>query len=426
MGKKSIADEVRGEGRWTSAKIQKLVKIPGMHALGEGLYMRVEEGKEPSWYFRYTLAGTKRRPWISIGYYSALPFAEARKRAFALAQEVKDGIDPKESRRARLVSGAGRTRQPAGEVYTVRKSLRDYYDAHEHEWREGKTKKQWIALVENNITAGTLETPLAELNPNIIISELAALAKTKPSVYKKARQRLKRAFSESKARGFVTANPIADMPNYKRPAGRHARPHPSLPWQDVPAFIKKVHYGPATMPTRLALEWAILSGSRPIEVRRATWDQIELENRIWRIPAELMKMDDPEANGDHKVHLTDRHLEILELMKARPSPMGWIWPGQKPKKMMSESVFRPLLMQMGYAGRVTVHGFRATMKTWAIDRWRYDDRVIEAAIAHKESSMERSYNRSDYWPHRVALAEEWARYCLTGEMPPKQRLQATD
>lgn len=421
--KKSVAATIRGSGYWTVPKVEQLARKEGTHALGGGLYLRVRAGREKNWSFRYTSPVTGARRFISLGFYPAVGWLAARDAALRLKQQVKEGVDPAD---ARAAEEAARKLENARGSYTVRQAVRDFYSDHKHEWKEGKTKAQWKSLVENNLTRDTLQTPLAQLQPEVIIRELGLLAQSKYETYKKVRQRLNRSFAAAKSKGLTASNPLAEMEHFNRPSDKPVRPRPSLPWREVPTFMPKMQVGPATMTTRLALEWAILSGSRPIEVRRASWEHIDEENRLWCIPGELMKMDDAEVNGDHKVHLTDRHLAILEMMKIRRGPWHWVFPGQKPTEMMSENVFRPLLERLGYKGRVTTHGFRATLKTWAIDRARYDDRLIEAAIAHKEAEMERSYNRSDYWPHRVILGDDWARYCLTGEQPPKTRLQAID
>ena len=158
--------------------------------------------------------------------------------------------------------------------------------------------------------------------------------------------------------------------------------------------------------TRLAMEFLAIVVTRPGEVRHARWDEVDLENTIWTIPAERMKMRQP-----HKVPLPKRALEILNELEGLT---GWgelIFPSIKSaRRSMSENTMNSALKRMGYSGdEMTAHGFRATFSTLANESGKWNPDAIERALAHVEANKIRgAYARGQYWDERVKIADWWS------------------
>jgi integrase len=156
---------------------------------------------------------------------------------------------------------------------------------------------------------------------------------------------------------------------------------------------------------RFALEFLAHTFVRPGELRFATWDEIDLEDSVWRIPEERMKMRRP-----HDVPLvpaTRALLRSVSRLTGRleglifPSPQTWRQP-------MSENTLNHALWTMGYKGKHTSHGFRASASTILNERGYRKD-VIEFQLAHVESNeVRRAYNRAQYWDQRVQMMRDWA------------------
>ena len=113
----------------------------------------------------------------------------------------------------------------------------------------------------------------------------------------------------------------------------------------------------------------------------------------------------------HRVPLGKRALEIASIESGTH-----LFPSRKfPDKAISETRLRDLLRQLGQ-GDITIHGFRSCFKTWAMERTRFDNHTIEAALAHSSGDkVEQAYMRSDVLEKRAQLMTAWEKFC---ETPP--------
>ena len=167
------------------------------------------------------------------------------------------------------------------------------------------------------------------------------------------------------------------------------------------------------MTAKLCCRFLVLTAARSGEARGATWDEIDVEGRVWRIPAERMK-----AGEEHRVPLSEQALEVLDRASALRDDSGLVFPSpQKRKTTMSDMTLTKVLRSVGLAERATVHGFRSSFKNWTLERTDAPWAVSEAALAHTlGNSTEQAYARSDLFERRRALMQRWADY-LTGSPP---------
>jgi integrase len=177
-----------------------------------------------------------------------------------------------------------------------------------------------------------------------------------------------------------------------------------MPFTDVPAFMEAIRKREGSAPA--ALEFAILNAARSGEVLGARWNEIDLEGRLWTIPAERMK-----AGRPHRVPLSDRAVEILKSMfKIRAS--DFVFPGMKAERSLSSMALEMLLRRM--KSEVTVHGFRSAFRDWAGESTAFSREIAEAALAHLVGdAVERAYRRGDALEKRRALMDAWALFCGT-------------
>ena len=223
--------------------------------------------------------------------------------------------------------------------------------------------------------------------------------------------------------------------------------HAALPYRQVQAFLKTLRERPAV--AALALEFTILTAARTGEVLGARWDEIDLEKKVWTIPAARMK-----AAREHRIPLVARPLAILQdLAKAR---LGvFVFPGQRSDRPLSSAAMEMLLRRLGEAetkntqtlksgadktdrtppaaspsekkigkrlsaaltkptkpSGITVHGFRSSFRDWAGNETHFARELAEAALAHViGDKAEQAYRRSDALEKRRALMEAWAAWC---------------
>ena len=159
---------------------------------------------------------------------------------------------------------------------------------------------------------------------------------------------------------------------------------------------------------RIGLQLLALLYPRPGELRLAKWEELDLERRVWTIPAERTKMRRP-----HRIPLPDAAIDLLNELKALNSPGEYLFPSIRTwKKPISDATFTAALRRLGYTGEeATPHGFRATFSTLANESGLWNPDAIERALAHVESNAVRAaYSRSDFWDERVRMADWWSEY----------------
>jgi integrase len=175
-----------------------------------------------------------------------------------------------------------------------------------------------------------------------------------------------------------------------------------LAWSELPAFMSALRERAGAAPR--ALEIAILCGLRTNETLGAKLHEFDLTNRLWTVPASRMKM-----KKEHRVPLSDRAVKILQ---ALPTEAGneHVFIGPR-KGGLSHSALQAVLRRMERQD-ITVHGMRASFRTWAGEMTSFPVHVLEAALAHQiASAVERTYVRGDLLEQRRKLMEAWARYC---------------
>jgi integrase len=191
----------------------------------------------------------------------------------------------------------------------------------------------------------------------------------------------------------------------KKTKVRRVEHHAALPFVGIGAFIAdlRLQEGVAAR----ALEFAILTAARTSEVIAARWDEFDLAERLWTVPAERMK-----AGKDHRVPLSDAALAIVELM-AEIRRGDHVFPGGRAGRPISNMAMLMLLRRMGRVD-LTIHGFRSSFRDWAAERTGFPAEVAEMALAHTVSDkVEAAYRRGDLFQKRRQLMDAWTRFCAT-------------
>jgi len=180
--------------------------------------------------------------------------------------------------------------------------------------------------------------------------------------------------------------------------------HAAVPYGEIPALM-------ANLATRTgvavkALQFLILASSRAGEVVGATWDEIDLTEATWTIPAARMK-----ARREHKVPLAPEAVALLESL-SREAGNPHVFIGIRSGTAIGPDAMTHTLRRLGRSE--TVHGMRSAFSTWAHEQTAFNNHVIEMALAHTVGNeVERAYRRSDLFAKRRALMGAWAKYCTS-------------
>jgi integrase len=225
----------------------------------------------------------------------------------------------------------------------------------------------------------------------------------KPETARRIRQRIRAVIDWARTAGFYDGvNPIEGI---ERGLGRQkakVNHHPAMPWQEVPDLYARLDDAVSAS----ALKFLILTAARTGEVIGATWQEFDLSDALWVIPATRMK-----ADREHRVPLTAEALSILT--SVRDLSEDFVFPGQRRGRGLSNMTMAQLLKRMGVTD-ATVHGFRSSFRDWAEEEGGQPREIAELCLAHEVgNATERAYRRSDLLAKRRLLLEAWTQHVVS-------------
>jgi integrase len=395
----------RAIGRLTALKVEK-AREPGMYADGGGLYLRVTSEGTKNWVLRFMI---DRRPrWMGLGPLALYGLQEARAKALDARRKRHEGIDPIEARRAERA----RQRLDAAKAITFKQCAEAYINAHRAGWRNGKHAGQWGATLSTYAYPHIGALPVQAVDTGLVLKVLEPIWTAKPETAGRVRGRLESILDFAKVCGYRDGeNPARwrghlDKVLAARSKVRKVEHHAALPYIELPGFLVSLREQEGI--AARALEFAILTAARVCEMSRVRWNEVDLLDKVWTVPAARMK-----AHREHRVPLSARALAILDEMQAARHGDAFVFPGGKPGRPLSNMAFLMLLRRMG-RGDLTAHGFRATFKTWASERTSFQNEIVEASLAHViGGKVEQAYRRGDLFDKRRRLMQQWAAFCTT-------------
>ena len=213
-----------------------------------------------------------------------------------------------------------------------------------------------------------------------------------------------RIFNYANLNNYCKQNPVAPLKGTL--ISPKKKNQPALEESELPEFLKKLDEADAYVSTKLGLRLVLLTLARTVEIRFSTWDEFDLESEkpVWRIPADRMKM-----NRDHMIPLSRQAVDVLKEIKRFVREDLYVFEQlRNSKKPMSANTMLYAIYRMGYKGKATVHGFRATVSTILNENGFRGD-VIELLLAHVEKNQVRAaYNRAEYLDERREILQWWA------------------
>jgi integrase len=250
--------------------------------------------------------------------------------------------------------------------------------------------------------------PVDEVATEAVLDVLRPVWQRAPETASRLRGRIEAVLDFAKARGWRAGeNPAVwrghlalILPKRQKLTRGH---HAAMAFDAVPEFIAALRERDAM--AALALEFLILTAARSGEVLGARWAEIDLEAKVWTIPASRMK-----AAREHRVPLSSRALAILaQLVETKTGE--FVFFGQRHGKPLSPMSLEKTMRRLKVVG-ATVHGFRSAFRDWAGETTSFPREIAEAALAHVAGdSTERAYRRGDALEKRRELMEAWAAFC---------------
>ncbi len=396
---KTIQDQIDQAACGTS---RKLYRINGAEFL-----LQVTPKGVKSWCYRYTLNNKTRV--MGLGPVHRISFDEATKRARKIRVLLDDGIDPLAERDHKKAEQALNK--------TFKECAAEFIRSHEAGWKSAKHTAQWSATLETYAYPTIGDLAVQNIKVAHVKKVIEPIWRTKNETAERVRSRIEKVLAWASVHGYRTGDNPARWSGYlseifpKRAAVRKVKHHPALPYLELPAFMRLLENTSGR--GGWVLRFLILTATRTTETRAAEWSEIDMEERLWCIPAERMK-----ASRPHRVPLSEPAMEILRYMKAindaHPTPSKYVFNGQTWGKHPSEAI---MLMRLKHMGRTDIvpHGFRSTFRDFVAEKTDFPREVAEAALAHAlQDKTEAAYQRGDYLEKRRELMTLWANFCMSG------------
>ncbi|NTV12830.1 MAG: integrase arm-type DNA-binding domain-containing protein [Desulfobulbaceae bacterium] len=376
---------------------EKPYKLTDSH----GLYLHIAESGKKTWRYRYRIAG--KESTFVMGEYPQMSLEDARRTRTEAREQVKAGINPAQERRTikqETIANERATHEAKGNSFEL--VALDWINQQKERWSRSHAKAV-RATLELNAFPILGRHPVDTITPPMVLQVVRSIEnRDAVEMAHKVLQRVNAVLRFAVQTGLATYNPAAEMKGVLKT--RKVVHRAALTRGEMPEFLRTLRTADIHITTKLALEFTILTAARTGEVRGATWDEINLDDAIWRIPAQRMKMASP-----HNVPLSRQAMAILERTGHLYGQNGLVFPGTKNQNQrLSENTMLFSLYRMGYHTRATVHGFRAVFSTIANESG-FEGDVIEKALAHEERNRVRAaYHRSEYLEQRRALMQWWA------------------
>ncbi|EKP4324134.1 tyrosine-type recombinase/integrase [Salmonella enterica subsp. enterica serovar Infantis] len=362
---------------------------------GDGLFLIVKTSGKKLWRFRYQRPATKQRTMIGLGAFPALSLADARGLRADYLALLANGIDP----------------QVQAEVVEEQQqiALDSIFSTVATNWFQLKSKSVtsdyandiWRSL-EKDVFPAIGETPVQQIKARTLVEALEPIkARGALETVRRLVQRINEIMIYAVNTGLINTNPASGIGMaFEKPKKQNM---PTLRPEELPKLMRSLIMSNLSVSTRCLIEWQLLTLVRPSEASGARWVEIDLDAKLWTIPAERMK-----AKREHIVPLSPQALDILEVMKPISAHREHVFPSRNdPKQPMNSQTANAALKRIGYGGKLVAHGLRSIAST-ALNEAGFNPDVIEAALAHSDKNeVRRAYNRSTYLLKRIELMNWW-------------------
>lgn len=361
---------------------------------GGGLQLEIMPTGSKRWRFRYYFFG--KQQILSLGKYPTVPLAQARKKRDDALLQIEAGKHPAREKKAEKLRQANRNYK------TFEKLTRKWFEVREKELDE-KYFKQMVKLFEKHVFPEIGKTPFDEVTTPQIVSVIETIGKATAETAKRIRQNIGQVFRYGIQRGMRSDDPSAHMKDILPQKGKRKKHHACVPIGEAGALLLAIENRDEDS-SKVALQVVAHTFLRTSEIIAGEWTEIDWDKGQWTLPPERMKMDRP-----HVVPLSRQAIAVLKKQYALTGNKRFIFysPASESKHISNGTILMAL-RRMGYAKRMTGHGFR-TLASTILNEKRYDKDVIERQLSHgEEDEIRDAYNRAEYLAERTKMMQDYS------------------
>lgn len=375
---------------------------------GGGLYVEVTPGGTKLWRMKVRQANGKESR-LSFGAYPEVSLLDARTERAKAKKQKSDGVDPAQAKRIE------KKQKDAAAVNTFEVVARAWHANKSETWK-GNTAKEAINRLQNDVFPLIGNRPIAEVDAPLLLDVLRRVEK-RGAVDMAARlgQLCSQIFRYGIAESLIKYNPVPDLRGALKPRvkGHHA----AIGTNELPDFLKALQKNEAEMflPTRTLMRLMMLVFVRTSELVETPWSEIDLENEIWVIPWQRMKMGKRKVNPrklDHQVNLPRQGWVLLRELHDVTGGGTYLFPNRNDHtRPTSNGAILQALKRMGYGGRHTGHGFRSLAMGIIKARLGYRHEVVNRQLSHgSDDEYGEAYDREQFITEREVMMQAYADY----------------
>jgi len=371
---------------------------------GGGLFLLVTVKGSKLWKLKYRI--NNKEKLLSFGKYPLISLSEARELRDLNKKLIKQGLDPQEYKNAKKQEQKTKQQELNN---TFKKIALERLEKSRSELSEAHYKRT-MGGFKNYVFPAIGEKLINEIDAIDIINILRHMVDKKiKNSAQKVYQSINKTFKYAVANGYTSRNPASDF-DVKEIIGKITQNHYPIitDTKGIRKLLNSINNYGGEFSTKNALIFMAHTFVRPTNIRLALWDEIDLENRQWVIPAHKMK-----TNNEHIVPLSRQMLELLKEVKKYNGDSMYLFPsGKSLNTPLSDGTFLRAIRKMGYTKEdFTPHGFRGMFSTLANEKSDFPHEVIEIQLAHSVGSrVSQAYNRAQYLDQRVELMQWWSDY----------------
>lgn len=361
-----------------------------------GLALEVRPTGAKYWRYRYRLFG--KAGMYTIGEYPAISIADARAARDWARKCVADGETPADVKRRELAEKQARNAD------TLEAIGKEWIERNKGNWSP-YYHRQVKRMLEANIWPTLGRASIRQITPAQILRELQKVEKRAPSVAVNLKQWLSAIYRYAIATLRADVDATAPLKGaVKKPNPKHKAAYNLEDFAKLCRAIWPRDGAIAYRNTEIAVRVLALTMVRTVELRKATWDQFDLDSATWTIPAGNMK-----RRQAHVVPLPDQAVRLMRELQEHTGCRLYCFPNlRQPTEPMSATTINRVLERLGYSGLFSGHAFRTTAST-LLNTYGFDADWIERQLAHTPGNRVRaSYNHAQYLEQRRIMLQWWA------------------
>lgn len=399
----------------TAIKKAKPGAKPSKLSDGKGLYLLVSPAGSKLWRWKYRVLGKEKV--LALGAYPAVSLAQAREGQDTARKMLASGNDPMVIRKAdKLASQAA----AENSFESVARKWWSHWKPARSEQHASQVMRRFEADVFPHIGA----RPVTEIQASELVAMLKAISgRGANDLAQRALQTSGQVFRYAIAHGLAKRNPAADIKPSDVLPSRQKQNMARIDGKELPELMRRIDAYQGTPITRMAMKLMAMTFVRTTELIGARWDEFDLGDMRWDIPASRMKMKTP-----HIVPMSTQAVSVLKTLHLVTGHSPLLFPGERDhEKSMSNNTILKALQRMGYKGRMTGHGFRGVAST-LLHEMGFDHAHIELQLAHQErNEVSAAYNHATYLKQRAKMMQHWSDYldaCKEEKVLPFKRTAA--